>query len=229
VFSPCAAVRDDAPATAWPGAPLPRTPRPASRFSVLPQQAPYPSLTGGSNWLTRAHRFPQPVWTTSWSKRWRLRDHSRRGLPRQRHRAALNRARLVASWQSTVASGDGSPTSGFPGIPGRAAVSGPACTVLRRQGRAVARAAGPHHRRPQLRHRTHRRGDTSAASSPPKAHAQAVSKVRLSAQRSADRSGQPRSKGRCAAGLPPPCAGRPGDVLAPRRLGNALERTLRLA
>jgi hypothetical protein len=56
-----------------------------------------------------------------------------------------------------------------------------------------------------------------------------VNKVCLSAQRSADRSVQPRSHGHCAAGLPPPCAGLPGDVLAPHRLGNALEQTLRLA
>ena len=61
------------------------------------------------------------------------------------------------------------------------------------------------------------------------ARARAVTAVRLSAQRSADRSVQPRSKRRCAAGLPPPCAGLPGDVLAPHRLGNALEQTLRLA
>ena len=44
------------------------------------------------------------------------------------------------------------------------------------------------------------------------ARAQAIAKVRLSAQRSADRSVQPRSKGRCAAGLPPPCAGLPGTA-----------------
>ena len=47
------------------------------------------------------------------------------------------------------------------------------------------------------------------------ARARAVAAVCRSAQRSAGRSVQPRSQGRCAAGLPPPCAGLPGDVLAP--------------
>jgi hypothetical protein len=61
------------------------------------------------------------------------------------------------------------------------------------------------------------------------AHARMDESVRQSAQRSADRSVQPRSHGRGAAGLPPPCTGLPGDVLAPHRLGNALEPTLRLA
>jgi hypothetical protein len=40
---------------------------------------------------------------------------------------------------------------------------------------------------------------------------------------------QPRLNRHCAAALPPPCAGLPGDVLAPHRLGNALEQTRRLA
>ena len=40
----------------------------------------------------------------------------------------------------------------------------PACTARMRQGRAVARAEGPRHRRPRLRHEAHRRGDASAAS-----------------------------------------------------------------
>src|SRR5215475_3141123 len=44
--------------------------------------------------------------------------------------------------------------------------SGIAGTALRRQGRSVARAAGPRHRRPRLRHRIHRRGEASAASNP---------------------------------------------------------------
>ena len=69
----------------------------------------------------------------------------------------------------------------------------------------------------------------SAASRPRKAHARVVTKVCLSAQRSADRSVQPRSHGHCAAGLPPHCAGLPGDVLAPHRRGNALDQALRLA
>jgi len=52
-------------------------------------------------------------------------------------------------------------------------------------------------------------------SRPPQARARTDGSVRQSAQRSADRSVQPRSQGRCAAGLPPPCAGLPGDVLPP--------------
>jgi hypothetical protein len=67
-------------------------------------------------------------------------------------------------------------------------VNGPACTTLRRQGRAVARAASPRHHRPRLRHAAHRRGEASAASRPRKARARAVIKGCLSAQRSADRS-----------------------------------------
>jgi len=59
------------------------------------------------------------------------------------------------------------------------------------------------------------------------ARARVVAKVRLSAQRSADRSVRrliPR-RHRTA----PAYAGLPGHVPAPRRRGNALERTLRLA
>jgi hypothetical protein len=107
--------------------------------------------------------------------------------------------------------------------------AGIASTALRWQGHSVARAAGPRHRRPRLRHRIHRRGHASAASRPRNAHARVVTKVYLSAQRSADRSVQRRSHGHCAAGLPPPCAGLPGDVLAVHRLGNALDQALRLA
>src|SRR5712691_6696995 len=59
-----------------------------------------------------------------------------------------------------------------------------------RQGRLVARAEGPRHHRPRLRHRTHRRGDASAASRPPQARARVVEKVRQSAQPPADRSVQ---------------------------------------
>ena len=55
----------------------------------------------------------------------------------------------------------------------------------------VARAAGPRHRRPRLRHEAHRRGAASAASRPPQARARADGSVRQSAQRSADRSVQP--------------------------------------
>ena len=57
----------------------------------------------------------------------------------------------------------------------------------------VARSSGPYgplHRRPRLRHRTHRRGDASAASRPKQAHARSVVAVRQSAQPPADRSVQ---------------------------------------
>ena len=39
---------------------------------------------------------------------------------------------------------------------------GPAGTALRRQGRAVARAAGPRHHRPRLRHETHNEPEAQA-------------------------------------------------------------------
>ena len=71
---------------------------------------------------------------------------------------------------------------------------GPACRRLRTaastaaSGRVV-RSSGPYgplHRRPRLRHRTHRRGDASAASRPPQARARVVEHMRLSAQPPAD-------------------------------------------
>src|SRR5262252_1450231 len=68
--------------------------------------------------------------------------------------------------------------------------SGIAGTALRRQGRSVARAKSPRHRRPRLRHRTRRRGAASAASRPPQARARSVVTVCLSAQPLADRSVQ---------------------------------------
>jgi hypothetical protein len=138
--------------------------------------------------------------------------------------AAWGRPRLAAAsrWRSAVAGGRGARPSGFPEIPRRA--SG---TALRRQGRSVARAAGPRHRRPRLRHRTHRRGDASAASRPPQARARVVKPVHLSAQPLADRSVQwliPR----CRWTTPADCwATR--RYSSPHRLGNALEPTLRLA
>jgi len=49
-------------------------------------------------------------------------------------------------------------------LPRRTGISGPAGTALRRQGRSVAWAEGPRHRRPRLRHRTRHRGAASAAS-----------------------------------------------------------------
>ena len=96
----------------------------------------------------------------------------------------------------------------------------------------VARSSGPQgplHRRPRLCHGSRRRGDASAAPRPPQARTRTVGKVGQSAQPPADRSVQPRSRGRCAAGLPPRTAGLPGHVPAPHRLGNALEPLLRLA
>ena len=87
-------------------------------------------------------------------------------------------------------------------------------TALRRQGRSVARAAGPRHHRPRLRHEAHRRGDASAASRPPQARARVVTTVRLSAQPPADRSVQrlkqrapldcPRARLGCQATFRPP-------------------------
>jgi hypothetical protein len=74
-------------------------------------------------------------------------------------------------------------------------------TALRRQGRAVARAKSPRHRRPRLRHRTHRRGAASAASRPPQARARSVVTACLSAQPPADRSVQ-RLRPRCRCTAP---------------------------
>ena len=137
------------------------------------------------------------------------------------------RLALPAAGKALVARRSGSRPSGVPGTPGRAAVSGPAGTARRWQGRLVARAEGPRHHRPRLRHRTRRRGAVSAASRPPQARARVVEKVRLSAQPPADRSVQRlRRRRRCTD--PAPCwAARRRS--GPRRLGNALERTLRLA
>jgi hypothetical protein len=77
--------------------------------------------------------------------------------------------------------------------------------------------------RPRRSQRTSRYGADTAESCgrtgrgppPPQARARAVMKVCQSAQRSADRSVQPRSQGRCTARLPPPCAGLPGDCFRP--------------
>jgi hypothetical protein len=94
----------------------------------------------------------------------------------------------VRRWRRAVASGQDSRPHGVPETPDRVAVNGPAYTTPRRQGRLVARAAGPRHHRPRLRHAAHRRGAASAASRIPEARARVVIKVCLSAQRSADRS-----------------------------------------
>jgi hypothetical protein len=76
---------------------------------------------------------------------------------------------------------------------GHSAVSQSANQPARRCGGWVVRSRGPsspRHRRPRLHHRTHRRGDASAASKQHKAYARAVTAVRLSAQPPADRSVQ---------------------------------------
>jgi hypothetical protein len=75
---------------------------------------------------------------------------------------------------------------------------GPPCCRLRaaaltaESGRVVRSSGpyGPRHRRPWLRHRSHRRGYASAASRPRKAHARVVAAARLSAQPPAERSVQ---------------------------------------
>jgi hypothetical protein len=97
-------------------------------------------------------------------------------------------AGAAGRWRRAVAGRRGSHPSGVPGISGRAAGSGPAGTALRRQGRAVARAAGPRHHCPRLRHKRHRRGAASAASRPPQARARVFASVCQSAQPPADRS-----------------------------------------
>ena len=138
----------------------------ASLLPLLPLQARCSSPTGGISSPVRARCFPQPLWITRCYVRRRRDD--RCGLPRQRHGAAL-------AWRCQPLAqrgGRGSRPSGFPEIPSRA--SG---TALRRQGRSVARAAGPRHRRPRLRHEAHRGGTASAVSRPPQARARAVIKV----------------------------------------------------
>ncbi len=86
---------------------------------------------------------------------------------------------------------------------------------------------GPRHRRARLRHGAHRRGEASAASRPPQARACVVEKVCLSAQPPADRSVQ-RLIRRRRWTAPATCWAARRRLPAPRRLGNALERTLRL-
>jgi hypothetical protein len=89
-----------------------------------------------------------------------------------------------------VVGGRGVRPRGVPETSGRAAVSRPVSTALRRQGRVVAQAADPRHPRPRLRHEAHRRGAASAASRPPQARAPTVVVVRLPAPPPADRSVQ---------------------------------------
>ena len=99
-------------------------------------------------------------------------------------RAAL--AGAASRQRRAVAGSWGLHPSGVPGIPGRAAGSGPVCTALRREGRAVARAKSPRHRRLRLRHEIHRRGNASAASRPSQARARVAETVCQSAQPPAD-------------------------------------------
>jgi hypothetical protein len=156
---------------------------PCGRTRLLLRQARCSSPTSSSSSPAGASGFPQPLCTTRCCVRHACSvpaaavcPGSGTGPP---SRGAANR------WRSAVAGGRGSRPSGVPEIPSRA--SG---TALRRQGRSVARAAGPRHRRPRLRHRTRRRGAASAASRPPQARARVVEKVRQSAQPPADRSVQ---------------------------------------
>ena len=80
--------------------------------------------------------FPSPCGQRPGTCHRRLRYDSRRGLPRQQHRLPHRHCQPLAKRGSR-----GSRTRGFPGTPGRAAGSRPACPALRRQGCAVARAA----------------------------------------------------------------------------------------
>ena len=84
-------------------------------------------------------------------------------------------------------------------------------------GSRVARAEGPRHRHPRLRHRTRRRGAASAASD----HEKLAHKwlPRYASLRSRPRAGQCSRQNGGAAGLPRALSGLPGDILAPRRLG----------
>jgi hypothetical protein len=137
----------------------------------------------------------------------RVLGDGRCGLPRQH-------------WQSGGAGNCGSrPSHVSQGYRAAACGSGPAGRALRRQGRTVARAAGPRHHRPRLRHEAHRGGLASAVSRRRKARARVVTTVRQSAQPPADRSAQrliPRR--RCTA---PAHCGAAGSRSAPHRLGNA--------
>ena len=165
--------------------------------------------------------FPSACGQCLRSTPWPWRAPRRRGPPVPALVGAASR------WRRAVADGRGSRPRGGPETSGRAVVSRPVSTALRRQGRVVAWAEGPRHHRPRLRHEAHRRGAASAASRPPQARAPTVVVVRLSAQPPADRSVQ-RLIPRCRWTAPAHgWAARP--CLAPRRLDNALEQPLRLA
>ena len=110
-----------------------------------------------------------------------LLGHSRRGLPRQRHGAAL--AGAASRWRSAVAGGRGSRTSvpdPWPRLRHGAEAAG-SCGRAGRGPTPPSSTAAPCARR---------RGAASAASRPPQARARVVEKVRLSAQPPADRSVQ---------------------------------------
>jgi hypothetical protein len=163
---------------------------------LLPQQAGCPSPTGGSSSPVRARRFPQRLWTNCWSKHWRLLGHSHHGLPRQWPWAALAGA---------AADSRGSRPSGVPGPPDRAAGK-----QVRQYGAEAAGSRGPR-AHATIVHGCAMRHTAEAA--PPRRPSntrlthERSQRYGLAAQRSADRSVQPRSHGRGAAGLPPPCAG----------------------
>ncbi len=90
---------------------------------MLSSQAGCPSLLSHSSSPAGVRCFPQRVWTTRWSKHWRLLGHSRRGLPRQRHGAAP--AGPASLYRCAVESGGGSRTNGQQGTPVCAAARGP--------------------------------------------------------------------------------------------------------
>jgi hypothetical protein len=197
----------------------------AGLLPLLPKQAGCRSPVPHRRFPTRAHPFPQHVWTTAWRTPWRGRGPSRCRRPRKRRRAP--RAGAAHRWRRTVAGGRRSCLRGGPETAGRAAVSRPVCIALWRLGRMVARAAGPRHCRPRLCHRPRRRGAASAASRP-------TQSSRTSGHHGTPASAAPQTRpcSGCdgiAARLPPRTVGLPGDVLAPRRRGKALEQPLRLA
>jgi hypothetical protein len=133
VSSPCTATLPGVPLHGTPGllrlarVDLPLT----SLLPLLPQQAGCRSSLHCSSSPVRVPRFPQPLWTTGWYMHRRLLRDSRRGVPGQRHGAAL--AGAASRWRNAVSQGHLVAPQG----------SGPAGTALRPQGRSVERATRP--------------------------------------------------------------------------------------
>jgi hypothetical protein len=88
----------------------------------------------------RVTGFPQVLCITRSCFTRCQRSDGRRGLPRQRHGAAL--VGTASRWRSAVAGGRGSCTHGCARTPGCAAVNGPADTPPRRGLRGVQPTAG---------------------------------------------------------------------------------------